>query len=98
MAVECEGRALAATVAPAGFVAGVAVVTVAGLSPATAYTLRCRCEVEDPDVDPNALWCPPVAVATLSVEALEVGAGPWTRGPLARRVLWVIAVRALLCS
>ena len=75
MVVQREGQTLASTVAPPGFVDGHAAVTVTGLAPGTTYTLRCRCEVADPDVDPAALWCPPVAVTTLSPAELEVG-GP----------------------
>ena len=70
--VQCEGRTLASSLAPAGFVDGLAEVTVAGLTPGNPHTLRCRCDVEDPDVDPEALWWPPVAVTTLSPAALEV--------------------------
>jgi hypothetical protein len=63
--VVCNGRIIPATVAAAGFVGGYAEVTVPGLIPGTPYSLRCRCEVEDPDVDVDALWSPAVAVRTL---------------------------------
>jgi hypothetical protein len=63
--VECDGRAVPATLSPPGFVDGLGVVTVTGLTPSTACSLRCRCELEDAEVDPEALWAPPVAVVTL---------------------------------
>ncbi len=63
--VELNGATVPAAVAAPGFVDGVAVVTVAGLIPGTPYSLRCRCELEDPEVDPDTLWSPPVAVVTL---------------------------------
>ncbi len=70
--MECDGRPVPATVSPAGFVDGHAVVTVAGLSPATAYSLRCQCVVEDPCVDPDMLRSPVVAVHTLDLAGVEV--------------------------
>jgi hypothetical protein len=70
--VECDGRPVPATISPAGFVDGRAVVTVAGLSPATAYSLRCQCVVEDPSVDPDMLRSPAVAVHTLDLAGVEV--------------------------
>jgi hypothetical protein len=70
--VELNGATVPAAVAAPGFVDGFAVVTVAGLTPGTPYSLRCRCELEDPEVDPYTLWSPPVAVVTLDLAGLEV--------------------------
>jgi hypothetical protein len=63
--VECNGAVLPSAVTSAGFVDGHAEVTVSDLSPGNPYSLRCRCQLEDRDVDPDTLWSPPVTVATL---------------------------------
>ncbi len=63
--LELDGVVVPASVAAPGFVDGHAEVTLPGLSPGTPYSLRCRCELEDPEVDPDTLWSPPVAVKTL---------------------------------
>ncbi len=65
MAVECNGTLFPSAVAASGFVDGHVEVTVSGLTPGTRYSLRCRCELEDPDVDPEYLWSPRVDVMTL---------------------------------
>ncbi len=54
-----------------GFMNGHAEVTVTGMTPGTAYLVRCRCELADPDVDPEAMWSLPVSVRTLTVADLE---------------------------
>jgi hypothetical protein len=71
--VECNGDVVPSAVATAGFVNGTAEVTVAGLTPGTPYSLRCRCVLADPEVDLDTLWSPRVDVVTLDVAGLEVG-------------------------
>ncbi len=71
--VEGNGAAVPCAVAELGFMDGLAVVTVSGLTPGTQYSLRCRCQLEDPEVDANTLWSPVVDVVTLDVARLEVG-------------------------
>ncbi len=69
---EANGQAVACVLAYPGFADGVAEVIVAGLAPATLYSLRCRCEVVDADVDPDSLWTPSLAVTTAAGDiALE---------------------------
>jgi hypothetical protein len=62
--VEVDGQAVGCILADSRFTDGVAEVTVPGLAPATLYSLRCRCELVDGDVDPEALWTPNQTVAT----------------------------------
>jgi hypothetical protein len=81
--VECNGAVVPCVIAAAGFVDGHAEVTVPGLTLNTRYSLRCRCELEDPDVDPDSLWSPRMDVVTLDVAGLEVGSPtPLLRQPL----------------
>jgi hypothetical protein len=87
--VECNGVVVPSAVATVGFVNGTAEVTVSGLTPDTPYSLRCRCELEDPDVDPDFLWSPRVDVVTLGVAGVEVGRVQGLSGR-------VCALRALL--
>jgi hypothetical protein len=86
--VECNGAVVPSAVATAGFVNGTAEVTVAGLTPDTRYSLLCRCELEDADVDPDSLWSPRVDVVTLGVAELEVGSGRGAGGSGCGCVLW----------
>jgi hypothetical protein len=71
--VECNGAEVPSALVAPGFVDGRAEVTVAGLTPGTPCTLRCRCALADPEVDVDALWFPVVHVVTLDVAGLEVG-------------------------
>ncbi len=86
--VECNGAVVPSAVATAGFVNGTAEVTVPGLTPDTRYSLRCRCELEDADVDPDSLWSPRVDVVTLGVAGLEVGSARGAGGSGWGCVLW----------
>ncbi len=70
--VECNDVVFPSSVVAPGFEMGHAVVTVTGLTPGTQYSLRCRCEVADAEVDPDTLWSPPVPVVTLDLAGLEV--------------------------
>ncbi len=73
---EANGQSVACILAYPGFADGVAEVIVAGLAPATPYSLRCRCEVVDADVDPDSLWTPSLAVTTAAGDiALEEEVG-----------------------
>ncbi len=71
--VECNGAEVPSALVAPGFVDGRAEVTVAGLTPGTPCSLRCRCALADPEVDVDALWFPVVHVVTLDVAGLEVG-------------------------
>ena len=86
--VECNGAVVPSAVATAGFVNGTAEVTVPGLTPDTRYSLRCRCELEDADVEPDSLWSPRVDVVTLGVAGLEVGSARGAGGSCWGCVLW----------
>jgi hypothetical protein len=85
-AVVVDGAVMPYAVATAGFVYGHAEVTVSGLTPGTRYSLRCRCELEDPDVDPDSLWSPRIDVVTLDVAGLEVGRSGTLDAALVRSV------------
>ncbi len=70
--MECNGAVVPSALVAPGFVEGIAEVTVSGLAPGTPYSLRCRCEVKDSDVDPDALWSPRIKFETLDAAGLEV--------------------------
>jgi hypothetical protein len=78
--VECNGAVVPGAVAMASLVNGSTEVTVPGLIPDTLYSLRCRYELEDPDVDPDSLWSPSVDVVTLGVTEREVGSARGAAG------------------